>query len=73
MSTYQEALHKKYEFTPVKIGVTVSYKNFYIHSITFTDGSIIHKVSQGKLHYYSKSLEQVKRKIRAYHNITHNF
>jgi len=65
--SYQETLQHRRESTNiVTSSYTIKYRGFYIHGANY-NGQHICYVSQGFLHYYSKSLESVKRKIRAYH------
>jgi hypothetical protein len=67
MSKYQQKLHDLYEFTPVKTGNIIPYHNFYIHSVTFKGNVTIHCVRLiGCACYYSKSIVQVKKRIRAF-------
>ena len=66
MSKYQQKLHEIYEFQSIESSKSTSYHNFYIHSVTFKNCTIHSVRLIGSACYYSKSIEQIKRRIRQF-------
>ena len=69
MSNYQETLKDRRSSTNIITNsYTVFYEGFYIHGATYNGTHICYTATilNGGFEFYSKSIEQVKAKIRAY-------
>ena len=70
MSNYQKTLMFQRESTNIiSSSYTILYKGFYIHGAHYNGVHICYVQLIGAACYYSKSIEQVKKRIRDFKNI----